>query len=450
MSFGNYLKQSVFDMLLCACSAAALCYVCLIAFIATLGYQDSPFIVIVSCIALTAALFCVAYNLRTSLIGGVALAFLFGGAVIACWMQSGTPSLFDDVKGNNAYLVIEVALCCVMVFVLSRRKATAIALLVGGTVLCCAMEYLYWNGKIVATAIFVIATGALYALRAYKANLRGSDSDKLMFGPAVAVAGGLGCLSVLLALGVFALVIAPLNPPAYTLKLVTHHIQLQEVEVRGTGDQVSLLTELLKSLNVLGSKDAPADSDDVNDDKDSQQDQNQDTDQEQETGGSSFGLNEPSDKDAAEAFAINVPPYVPVLLALALIAVVFAVIFGRKAMRRKKYERICSLPPGERLCQLYLYFTKAFTKMKVKRPDSATLREYMDSAGGVYANFEKADFSESPAFAKLTESYSKCAYGRMEPSDEELDAFEEYYREFHRRAASYVGRLRYVPLFFRI
>ena len=450
MSFAAYIRQNVFDMVLCMCASASLCYSCLIAFLSTLSYLDQPLPVIGFCMALTAVLFVVAYNLRTALVGSVVLAGVVIGVAVASWAGSGAASIFDDVAGNNVYLVIEVVLSCLAVFLLSRKKVGCAVLLVGGLLMCCVMEYLYWNYRLVPAVLFAVCVAALFALRNYRQGLKGSDTERVQFGATAVVAGAVGCASVLLALGVFALFIAPLEPEGLVVKLITHRVQVQEIEVRGTGDQVSLLTQLLQSLNALGSVDAPAGSDSADEQEASSEDQEQEEEQEQDAGGSSFGLDR-TGEDTANPLSMFEPSYVAALAALAIVLLVALAIWLRKMLRRRTYKRIRSLPGVDQVRAFYLYFTNAFSKMRISRPESATLREYMESASGVYASFEKTDSAaDEPAFAKLTETYARCTYGQVMPSDEDVSSFDDYYRKFHKMAAGYVGRLKYVPLFFKI
>ena len=448
MGFAAYLKHSLWDYLLCVCASSALCYTCLIAFVATHPFQEQPFVVIGACAVLCAILFCIAYSSRTALVGSVLLAVAACGATVACWAGSGAPSLFDDIPANSALLVIEIVLCAVLVFVCSRKKVPTLVLLVGGLVMCCAMEYLYWDHQVVSTLLFGVASATLYAYRVYQQGLAHSDADRLMFGSATAAGAVMSIAAVLLAVGVFALVIAPLNPPNLVVKLLTRHVQLQEVEVRGVGDELSVQNSNLLSLNEDGTvSDSNGNQGMQDDPQQAKDDQTSQHEQAQGAAGASFDLKPDSEDETASPLAMRWADYLPVIVVLLVLVAIAAVIAVRKLLRRRRLARIRALPNSLQVQEFFRYFMGAFAKLKVAQPAHQTLREFSLAAASSFASFEQADSVEFPG---LVETYSSCFYGRYEPTDDEADVFADYYRSFFGRACAYVGRLRYMALFFRI
>lgn len=447
MNFSAYLKNGVWDYLLCAVASSALCYSLLIGFLATIPHQEAPWAVAGCCALLSAALFVVAFNFRTAVVGAPVFAAIVVGCAIASWAPSEAAGLFDDVVGNGALFVFMAALSAVAVFTLSRKRSLTLVLLVGGLILMAAFEYLYWDGQVVGMALFGISAACLFAYRNYQQKLIGSDSDEISFGSTVAAAGAIGLAALLLAAGVFALLIAPQEPPGLTVKLLTKHVRLDEEHVVGTGDETSIINDRLFSWNVSGT--TPDSSTNEEQDPDSGDDEeNDDGGQlEQDTAGSAFNI-DGMGLGLGSAVRIRPPAWIPFALPLIILLVIAGLIAVRKAIRRRRRNGIRALPAGERVERFYLMFMDAFAKMKMAVPQCQTLQEYVTGAAGEIRRFEQVtgDF----AFAGLTDTYSRVVYGGEQPSNRDLACFDEYYRTFHRRARKFVGPMRYIRLFFRI
>ena len=447
MGFVNYLKHSLWDFVLCACASSALCYVCLIAFVATHSLQDSPLLIIGCCTALSAVLFAIAYNTRTALVGSALLAIVLVAIAVMCWTASPAESIVDDVAGNNVYLVILVTICSVLTFVLSRRKVGALVLLVGGLVVCALMEYLYWDGQLVASAVFGVSAAVLYAYRNYQSGLAGSDSERLLFDSVTGVSAAMAAISVLLAVGVFAVLVAPLDPPSVVVKLLTRHVQLDEVEVRGTGDEVSIRNDLLFSILADGTVQSRSEGEGTDDDREeTDEDPQSEEEQQQDVAGATFGLDNTGD-DAAEAVSMQLPEYWPVLALLLVVLIVALVIAARKMIRQRWRRRTLELPADMQVKRYFLYFVNSLGKMKVPQPSNQTLREYLDSLRGQLSEFEG---SSEPEFLELADTYSRCVYGKAPMSPEETARFDRYYEGFHHHARRFVGPIKYLALFFKI
>ena len=447
MGLKGYLRASLWDFVLCSIASSSLCYVCLIAFISTLPYSDAPWIVIAACTIVTAGLFVTSYSLRTAIIGSIVLVFAFAIALAMSWSSSGALGLFDDIVGNGAYLVVLVSMCSVAVFGLSRKRGLSIVLLVGGVVLCCAIEYLYWDNRIVGSTLYLLSVICLSAYRYYQSRLIGSDSEEVSFGSVTLAAFAMGAVSVALAIGVFSVFIVPLGHPSLTMKLLTKHVRLDEEHVVGTGDEVSVINELLFSWNVSGTSPATKENEGRDSDAGDTDESENGGEKEQETAGSSFNI-DGTGVDLGSAVRIRVPDWLAYAVPFALLFLVGLTICARKLVRRYRVNRIRALPGPECVEAFFLMFVKAFGKMGMAVPAGRTLREFADGSTGEIGRFEGV--MGRTAFADLTETYSRVVYGEENPDDGEIAAFNTYYKSFYRNARKYVGTLRYVVLFFRI
>ena len=65
MGFAAYLRQSLWDFILCVCAASSLCYVCLIAFQATSPLQGNIPLIVGVCAAILLVFFAIAQRPMT-------------------------------------------------------------------------------------------------------------------------------------------------------------------------------------------------------------------------------------------------------------------------------------------------------------------------------------------------------------------------------------------------
>lgn len=449
MGFARRLKYGLWDILLSACATTALVYVLCTGFDCTRPLQSTPALLIAVCVALSLVLFCISYTPLTAAAGSVMLLGATAAAMVLCWQASGAESLLDDATGNYAPFVLIAVLCAALVHVLGRRKTTTLVLLAGGLLFCAAIEYLYFLGHLVPTLLFAAAVATLYAYRTYQGNLLGSASDAISFGTASLAGLAIVVVSLCLGVGIFTLCIAPLNPPNIIVKLLTEHVRVDEEEVRGIGDNVSVQNDLLYSNNV--SQQTPGTT---GDEGDTEQEPNmEDTNQTESSestpnAGSALGLTAEEEIEAGEATNTEVPSWLFLIVALCALAAVGMVIVARKLLRRRAWNRVAALPPQQRVEKAYLFFMQRFKRLKLPQPETLTLSEYAVSARGTLQRFEQV--VDVPAFDRLTAVYCAAVYGRHEPQAREVDAFEDYHRAFYRNACAFKGKLKYLWLFFRI
>lgn len=446
--FLYYLRYSVWDYFLCLVAASGLCQTCLIAFQSTSSLQAWPLISVGACAVALLVLFAIAYRTETAIVGGIAFAIAVCGSSIAAWYVSGAQSLFSDGANNGAYAVLMLVWPSVLVFLLSRKRTGAVVLLVVGFILCAAMEYLYWQGKVLVVVAFGVGSAALIAYRNYQMGLKGSQSERLMFGQAAASGVAVVLASLLLACGFFAVVIGPLDPPHVTVKLITQHVRIDEEHLRGVGDSLSAQNSELFSLNTNDEQQKSNGSDAQTSTQESEENAQTATDQTVANAGSALNINNQSEQDAGQAVSTQVPDYAFAIVTVLLLALIAAVISIRKALRTRWLRKVKALSPQQQVRALFLFFVVSFKKMKLPVPGAQTLHEYVEGASQLIVDFEGR--ASDPEFACLADAYTSVVYGGAEPSQEDLERFYSYYGYFHKRACHYVGRIKYLLLFFRI
>lgn len=448
-----FLKTHIWDYLLCVAASVALCFTACSVFYATQPFQNAAGVALMVGIAvlLNAAMFAASTSTRAAVAGAVGLLALAIVVLAACFATSSGASVLDDVAGNNVFFALACMLSCALVFLLSRKRMTCLLLLVLGVVFCALVEYLYWYGHVVAFVLWLHASLGLFVFRTYQKNLLGSETQKLAFGSVTASGLALGAVALLVAAGLFAAVIAPLNPPNQVIKLFTAHYRVDEVQVVGIGDVQNVQNNNLFSHNATG--DAIA-TDNVNADASSKkgdEDAQAGTTTEQST--SSAAQNTASmgnEGGEQQAQGMTLPSWLIPALIAGLIVLIAAAIALKKYLRRRRFARMTQGGPATSMKELYLFFLTRFKKLGMPVPHNQTLPEYLVSAGPELCVFEGAQAQGSSAFAALTAEYQKAVYAPGAAQGDAADAFEEYYRGFYKRACRYKGRLRYCLLFFRI
>ncbi len=446
-----YLKSVIGDFILCLAASIALAYTLCSGF-----YAAQPYQTVTGCLVLAGisavflvALFAISRNTTARIVGGIVLAVVVIAALGFVFMNSSGESVFDDVVGNDIFFAAIALLTPVAVYLLSRKRALCIVLVVLGVLLCAVMEYLYWYGHIVSFVIFVLSSAGLYVYRTYMNSVLNSESDRLAFGSVTVSGVALFGVSLLVASGLAFAVTAAVDMPNFTVKLLTKHYQVDREEVKGVGSSVS--TENLSiSSNTLGS-DTVQSSDDsgtaINRIADGQSAQGEAT--EQETTGSDSDTNDDSTGDEAAGggfLGMNFPNWFPFVVAAIIILLIVAAILLKKYLRKRRFEQIVSQPNGQAASELYLLFMDRFRRLKVPMPDALTLTEYTKGQAETFGRFEQT--TGALAFPELTSVYMSKTYGGKEVSDEDLSIFKDYYQKFYGRMCRYAGRFRYCLLYF--
>lgn len=443
MPFLQLLSYGAFDILFCTLSSSALAYTLCSAFYATQPFQQMVWLIVLACFVVTFALYVVA--LRARLVGGIVFGVAALAAIVACALASPVESVLDDEVGNYTLFALIAVLTPLLTFLLSRKRASMVLLVVLGVYLCAVIEYLYWYGHVAAFLLFVGGCVALLVYRSYQLAVIGSDSDALAF-PIVSVSGAvLVALALALSAGVFVLVVEPLDPPNLIVKLITEHVRLDEEEVRGTGDAVNVENDQLFSLvtnDIVQQADNPEEEDSQQDMDDTSDD---DSDETEENAGASVGLDEDGDR-GVDAQRISVLPWGYVLIPLLLAALVAGVIALRRRLRNRRFQKLLAADGRAGMEGLYLFFMRRFKKLKLPVPANQTLLEFLQASKAAYERFE--DPQQEVRLAQLTDAYIGVVYGGQPFVDGHRELFSAYYREFYKNARRYVGRVRYCFKFF--
>ena len=392
---------------------------------------------------LLAALFAMSYSKRTVAIGVPALVVALVVAAIAFIQTTAEP--FADSYDNPVLAYLVLVPTAVVAFLLGRKKAGAVVLLVCGAIVCGVIQFLYGLNLVPHLMLFLCAAFGLVAVKGQQKTSQGAKSALKVAGAGIS---GLvfALVAALVSFGIFALVIAPLNPPALELKLITEDYALEEIHVAG-------LTALLHQQN----EDQGAD--DENDEEDQTNQLNDDDEQyigpnssaqngtDETTGDGSNNVNGTGDAmDAVRYFQDNW--WLLLLIPLVIAALVALVIALRRRVRARRIAAARACNPQAQAANLYGLACTNLERTKVLEKGSHTPYELVNACADQTARFEQTDTSAT--FASVTNTFVAASFGNSQPSPQELDDMERYCALIPKRAMHYVGRLRYLKLFFRI
>ena len=470
MNWAIYLKTRAFEAVLCALSATALSYTFCSGFFATQPIQSQPWIIGLSCFALVFLLYVVVATPRSLLVGGIALGAAFVALLVSFAVTGPGATPVDDVEGNYCIFLLIVAATSLAAFLLSRTRAGCVVWLVLGSIACAFVEFLYWYDHAVAFGLFVVAGIGLAIVRNYQKNLVDSESDRYAFG-SVSIAGVvLAGISLGVACIVFTLVISPLNPPNMTMKLFTEYRRAEVVEVSGSESVEHVQGEEESNNTVEGDEDTS------------------DAPEEEEvrsnnTLASMLGMDTDSSGDSAATTGLLHMNLLFLLVPLAIVIVTVASIMTKRALRRRRYLRMTEAGNDGAVVNLYLFFLDRFGRLghrKIECPQGLSLTEFSRNYRPAFQAFEQhvsldaAEFEDASdsltdsvnhlesqeereeggfgasGFDVLTEAYGRVVYGGAQADERDRSLFDDYYANFYRNVRCYVGRLRYVLLFFRI
>lgn len=411
--------------------AAALTDAVCAGFLIENGPGRNPAVMFLLAAAVTAILLWLAGNrlrTRAGLAGG---AVLFLALII--YMNTAHPLTNETENGTFIFFVTGVVVS-VLSFLLSRTRGGTLALYLIGMLVQCGSHFLRFPAAAWSFLVFLAAAAMLYLYRVYVRSLQeaklGNVRITRYLGQSCAV-----CLAVaLLAGGVFAGVVRPLDPPTQELKLIRVFEQMELFKVLGISTTQSVLDP------ELGSEEDPNATEDAEnpgeEESDSIEEQQASEEEDSMDNRSQNALTSIRYEWLAKVFR----------WLLLLIPLAVAALYGiREMLHRKWLSRVQALSREDAVLNYYSFFYRRIQKAGLKKTGSSTLREYTADR-----RHDLETYGEGEAtFEKLTAVYEKVLYGHATVSEEELGMFEAFYGGFFRKLRQEVGTLRYYLTAFR-
>ena len=444
MSLGRYLREHAAEMVLFAIMAAALSATMAECFFIDSASPATVGLLLGCVVVLTCACYAAASSRKAVLIGIPAIV----GAVVVAYivLSFATPvQLFEDSYSNPVFMFHVAVLITLLLFLCTRRTPLFIAAFIIGAFLCSAVQFLYSQNHVLEAVAYLAAGAAIVMLR------RGIAGDgAVLSGVAKRLGAPLAALAVaLVALGaaclVFFLVIAPLNPPARELKLITERYALEEVHVSGLTDILHTPDKNQDSRNRDDETKKTNQTDGSTDDAQGQGSPEPNGD-DQSLGGGMSALGDVLSR-ALKYLQDNWIAVVLVFLLVLVVAYVLCVLL-RRWLRKRALGRLGALGPAGEAAGIYRYVCRGYELCGVYSRGSATPSELAANNQAATTAFENGAMPVD--FRELTCTFERVVYGGQVPQEAELEQLRGYYRGFPACALRHAGRFKYIRLFFKL
>lgn len=446
-----YLKGAIWDYILVLASSLGMAYTLLNCFYVSQDLQYGPAPAIVCAVVLLALFFGAASKRRAR----IALP-LIGIAIVVSWIVAAslTPEGAFLVDNEDNYLIFAMTttLSAAGCYALSRNLTGSALMFIAGAFIVGLVQFLYKHFDVVWALMFVVAALALIVYRNYQNSLRESASlRKVSFVPGFAVAAAVAAVAVGIGCGIWFGIIAPLNPPAAEIKLLTEHRALETVRIRGVADiyQVPNLDMTSDQTN-----DDERTTDDIKESPNGRQypatgnqEVKNDPDNADAVGSSYSGINFDVPDDLFDFLNYDEFRIGVIIAAIVAVAGIVAYFVGRRVRRRRRLERLQKLPPSEQVAAIYPFLMSKLTRVGVAIAPGQTLADY---ALANAATMEQFDAMSGVAFADLTADYASVAYGGHELGQDAADRAGAYYSSFWKACRQKIGNLKYFFKSFRL
>ncbi|MGI6032754.1 MAG: hypothetical protein ACOX69_04995 [Coriobacteriales bacterium] len=463
MSFRAYLKSRIWEYLLVVLSTWGVAQTVYDVYFIPPELQYSPIPLIVAAV-LAAVLFIAAYRRDLFVKVGVVYAVLCVALVYAGAQMTGQ-GWFSGSQANWFYGALCVVVSVTCGFLLTRSLPGAACWFIFSVFACVLVQFFYEQYEFALYLVVLVSSLALVIYRnaqqsAYRATVLRSVSFPGIFASALgAVLIAAGC-----AAAVWFGIIAPLNPQALELHLITEQRTQPIVYQRGVGDYSQEPDVSMKSKN-LQDDDEKWTTDDlvVSDDATkrvpataaaSQRSNSNDTSGSQsgssQGGGTTSTYQQNSDDNQFNPFSWDLPDILfnilLILLAILLLAIL-GYFIGRRIWRKKRLERIMQKPRDQQVSDLYLFLLDRFGRLGFTVPAGATLSEYAVASEDSMRVITSESKTTMPV---VTGTYESCTYGKVEPKEEDVAPLVAMYKSFWKGARKYLGNIKYFFKSFRL
>ena len=266
----------------------------------------------------------------------------------------------------------------------------------------------------------------------------------------------------LIALAVWFLVIAPLNPGVAKITLITDYKQLPIEELRGTAQEHPTLNFDMTTQNLTDG--FYYTTDDLVEDPTSsvtidaasmlEQQLEQEVQDSGAGSGSGGGEREGFSEEANEevydtvSYTQTFPVIIVAIIVVALIiAAIVAYFIIRRRLRMKRLLGYLDMPMRQQIENIYAFLLERMERIGLGVPTGSTLGEFMGSS---VKQMSVLDDETCVEFAQLTRMYEACAYGHVEPTEDDVVPFAAYYLNFWKAARAHLGTFKYFFKSFRL
>lgn len=452
----QYLKSRLPDWLLCTLMSAALSSAVCSGFEMSSPGKDSIAALLAAAAVVSLVMTVLAYR---RVLTGIGIA---AGAVIAVasvtYLKTVHP-LADEAAHAGFIFALVCIIAGILVFLLSRSRFGIIVLFLVGNLIGAGAHFLQFENPLWSFLLFTAAVLIMFFYRVYIISLMNADMGRVRTGKYMTQTVAVCLAAALLASGIFAGIVRPLDPPTHDLKLIRILKQMDMLEVLGIYNVKTVLNPFRDSSKTPDQSDF---SDRKGDDEsDALDGQDEDSEKDQEDN----ALTDSSLQIKADAIKYAFTEYhlgwiIPIVIILILAVAVAAVMSRRKRWRKAVQE----LSNEELVLNYYAYFLRCMAIAGLKKPSQQTLREFAESAshelevfegrsaggGDAAAGAEVHSGAGAVTFGQLSDIYERVLYGGMNVSDEERGMFERFYDGLAVGLKKRMGALKYLLNYIRL
>ncbi len=445
----QYLKSRLPDWLLCTLMSAALSSAVCSGFEMSSPGKDSIAALLAAAVVVSLVMTVLAYR---RVLTGIGIA---AGAVIAvasvAYLKTVHP-LADEAAHAGFIFALVCIIAGILVFLLSRSRFGIIVLFLVGNLIGAGAHFLQFENPLWSFLLFTAAVLIMFFYRVYIISLMNADMGRVRTGKYMTQTVAVCLAAALLASGIFAGIVRPLDPPTHDLKLIRILKQMDMLEVLGIYNVKTVLNPFRDSSK------APDQSEFSNqkgdEEEDSMDGRNEDNEQEE----NDDSITDPSLQIKADAIKYAFKEYhlgwiISIVIILILAVAVAAVMSRRKRWRKAVQE----LSNEELVLNYYAYFLRCMAIAGLKKPGQQTLREFAESTSHELEVFESGSVGGGDAaagaevhsgagavtFGQLSDIYERVLYGGMNVSDEERGMFERFYDGLAVGLKKRMGALKY-------
>ena len=456
-----FMRAAIGDFLLVLVVSVGLVLAVSYAFNSVPDVRGNVLVVAAIAIPLLAVLFAGSWSKR-AIAPACAGAIAYAVVVIAACAAL-TPSdvpLLVDAQINDAPespLIFGVVALTVpaVVYLLSRRRAGMIVLLVAAVIAVGSVQFLYrdWAtaeaGVPVSLAV-IVALFALLVFQSYRTGVRQVKRlERTAFARATlfAVATALACVA--LAALAYVLLIAPLGLTTPEIKPFQDYYTRPVIEYTGVYDE-----QQVDNPDITTNRTNDEDNDSNQDAEGGDQDRSPDNNDEQGSSPvaslveslTSFDINDWNQQFTAVSYEqLRLGALIAVLIAVALVV---AAILIQRSRRERRLRKLAGDTLEVRIWSIYDFLIGRFAKLGIKRPETLTLMEFAMSCRAQMASFSRG--AGGVDFLALTLIYQRACYDKGRVTEQDWLAVERFYRAFFKNARVFVGWRRWLREFWRI
>lgn len=453
----TFLRAAVPDFILTLVVAVALTFTVSYAFESAASLRGNVLLEAGICALLLAVLFAGSWSKRALI--PAAVGFVVCAAVtVAAIGTGGTEPLFtdaglNDADGNYALFAFIAVAVTLLTYLLSRRSAGVAVLFVLGMLACGAVQFLYrdWVSTQPGTQAFAVCLCGIlmmFIYQTYRSALRGAQHAKTTsFAAAAATAAGIVAVCVAVAFGIYFALIAPLNLSTAQVKLFQDTYQRPVIEYTGVYseqavDNPDITTNHVNDNALETNQDAAGGT--LADESSTENSNNPITGIAQQL--QAFSADNWAEQFQTIGYEVIATTVLWVVLVIVLL---IAVAVALRLRHRKRWmERIEQQPAAEQVDAVYNRLAKAFSRIGISRPPTLTPLEYALTSRYEYAPFDRNTGGLS--FLQATLIYQRVVYGSGNVGEAEAAALRRYYQAFPANARAFVGKLRWMLLFWRV